>query len=106
MKQILLALLIGASLPAFAEMPVFQITIKDHRFQPAQTMIPAGQQVKLVVDNQDDTPEEFEGGDFDVEKIIPGHRQAEILVGPFKAGEYKFVGEFHEDTAKGALIVQ
>lgn len=106
MKRTLLALLFCASLPAHAEMPVFQITIKDHVFQPSETIIPAGQKVKLVVENQDSTPEEFEGEDFDAEKIIPGNSQADIMVGPFEAGTYEFVGEFHEDTAKGALIVQ
>jgi len=106
MKKMLLGVLVAASLPAFAEMPEFHITIKDHQFQPAETHIPANQQVKLIVDNQDTTPEEFEGEDFDVEKIIPGQSQASILVGPFEPGEYEFVGEFHEDTAKGELIAE
>ncbi|OZG75401.1 hypothetical protein BTA51_03215 [Hahella sp. CCB-MM4] len=106
MKKLLLALVVTASAPAFADVPVFNITIKDHVFSPAQTEIPANQQVKLVIDNQDATPEEFEGENFDIEKIIPGNTQASILVGPFAPGEYEFVGEFHEDTAKGELIAK
>jgi len=106
MKKLLGVLILAASLPAFAEMPEFHIAIKDHLFQPAETHIPANQRVKLIIDNQDSTPEEFEGEDFDVEKIIIGNSQATILVGPFEPGEYEFVGEFHEDTAKGALIAE
>ncbi len=107
MKKMLLAVLVSATLPAFAaDMPEFKITIKDHRFEPAETRIPANQQVKLLVENLDATPEEFEGEDFDVEKVIPGNSQAAILVGPFEPGEYEFVGEFHEETAKGELIAE
>lgn len=107
MKKLLLALLVSASLPALAdESKVYEITIKDHVFSPAQIKIPANQQIKLMVENQDATPEEFEGKDFDLEKVIPGSSKAAVMVGPFAPGEYKFVGEYHEDTAKGSLIVE
>jgi len=106
MKKILLPLLLGVSLPALAGMPTFEIEIKDHQFIPAEIEIPADQQVKLVVKNLDDSSEEFEGEDFHAEKIISGHGQATILVGPFSPGSYEFVGEFHQDTAKGELVVK
>ncbi len=105
-KLLLLSLLMSVSLPSLAETPTFTIEIKDHQFHPAQIEIPANQQVKLIVKNLDDTPEEFEGEDFHAEKVIDGHAEATILVGPFGPGEFEFVGEFHEDTAKGALIVK
>jgi hypothetical protein len=41
-----------------------------------------------------------------VEKVIAGHTKGTIWVGPLPAGEYKFVGEFHEDTAQGKLIAK
>ncbi len=88
------------------EMPSFNIIIKDHKFSPEVTEVPAGQKVKLMVDNQDTTPEEFESSKLRVEKIIKGNSQATILVGPLKAGEYEYVGEFHEDIAKGKIIAK
>lgn len=107
MKKLMLALMVAASTPVFADdAPVFNITIKDHVYSPEVTVIPANQKIKLVIDNQDATPEEFEGENFDVEKIIPGNTQASIWVGPFAPGEYEFIGEFHEDTAKGHLIAE
>ncbi len=106
MKKILIPLLLSVSLPALADMPTFSIEIKDHMFNPAEIEIPANQQVKLVVKNLDDSVEEFEGEDFHAEKIIAAHGEATILVGPFSPGEYEFVDEFHEDTAKGGLIVK
>lgn len=107
MKKLMLTLMIAAT-PALtlADTPEFTITIKDHMFSPAETVIPANQQVRLIVNNQDSTPEEFEGENFDIEKIVPGNTQVGILAGPFSEGEYDFVGEFHEDTAKGKLIAQ
>ena len=82
------------------------IVIKNHRFEPAELKVPADTRVKLVIDNQDPTPEEFESHDLRREKIVPGGSKATIWVGPLKAGEYGFFGEFNEDTAQGKLIVE
>jgi len=107
MKRLALAALLSLSLGAFAqESTDFAITIKDHKFSPDRIEIPAGKKVKLVVDNQDATPEEFESHPLKVEKVIPGKSKATIFVGPLKAGEYKFVGEFNEKTAKGVIVAK
>jgi plastocyanin len=94
------------STPVLAETPVFEIVIKDHKFNPANVEIPAGQKVKLVIKNQDPTPEEFESHDFNREKVISGNSEGIVFVGPLDAGEYKFFGEFHEKTAQGKLVVK
>lgn len=106
MNKLLLATLLATSSIAMADDASFEISIKDHMFSPAELTIPAGQRIKLVVSNEDDTPEEFEGEDFDIEKVIPGNSKATVMVGPFEPGRYEFVGEFHEDSAKGALIAE
>src|ERR1035441_2981108 len=36
------------------------ILIKDHQFNPLQLTVPAGQKLKITVDNQDPSAEEFE----------------------------------------------
>lgn len=103
---VLLALSIS-SLSAFAgDTQEFRLVIKDHKFEPAELTIPAGVKVKLLVDNQDATPEEFESHELNREKVIPGNSQARIFVGPLDAGVYPFFGEFHEATAQGKLIVK
>ena len=89
-----------------ANIPEFTVTIKDHHFDPAELQVPANTKVKLIIDNQDPTPEEFESHDLNREKVIAGNTKTVIFVGPLKAGSYGFAGEFHEDTAKGVLIVQ
>lgn len=73
---------------------------------PSELQIPAGQKVRLVVDNQDPTPEEFESYSLNREKIIPGNAKATIFIGPLKPGTYEFFGEFHQETAQGKIIVK
>lgn len=101
-------LLISLLLPivAIAEEDVYSLVIKDHLFQPAEITIPAGKKVKLLVENQDATPEEFESHSLNREKIIAGKSKASIYIGPLKPGRYAFEGEFNAKTAQGAVIVQ
>jgi plastocyanin len=82
------------------------LTIKDHKFTPAEIKVPANKRVKLTVVNDDATPEEFESHVMKVEKIIPGRSKAVVRIGPLKPGRYPFVGEFHEDSAKGTIIAE
>jgi len=84
----------------------FALTIKDHRFEPTELQVPAGKKFKLRVKNLDATPEEFDSSDLRREKVIPGKSEATILIGPLKPGTYKFIGEFHEATAKGTLVAK
>ena len=102
---ILLAAL-AVPLAARAETPEFTIVITNHRFEPAEVTVPAGKRVKLVIDNHDQTPEEFDSHDLKREKVIAGGSKADVWVGPLKPGTYAFVGEYHEDTAKGKLIAK
>ncbi len=95
------------SLPAQAEdAQIFNLTIKDHKFDPAELHVPAGKPIIIVVKNTDATAEEFESSALKVEKIIPGGQQGTIRLRPLAVGSYSFVGEFHEDSAKGTLIVE
>ncbi|MGD8570589.1 MAG: cupredoxin domain-containing protein [Gammaproteobacteria bacterium] len=91
---------------AQAETPEYQLVIKNHKFSPTNIDVPAGEKVKLVVQNQDPTPEEFESHDLNREKIVPGGSKIIIYVGPLEAGSYKFFGEFNPKTANGTLTVK
>jgi plastocyanin len=107
MKRLVLAALASLSLAAYAAgEPEFSITIKDHKFSPDRIEVPAGKKVKLIVENKDAAPEEFESDKLKVEKVIPGNSKATIFVGPLKAGEYSFVGEFNQKTAQGVIVAK
>lgn len=101
-------LLIALSFPlmAFAADADYTIVIKDHRFDPAEITVPAGKKLKLLVENHDATPEEFESHSLKREKVIAGNSSARITIGPLKPGRYKFFGEFNEATAQGAIIAK
>ena len=107
MSRLAACLLLAASCGAFAAgEPEFSVVIEGHKFAPDRIEIPAGQKVRLLVENKDATPEEFESGSLKIEKVIPGKSKATLFVGPLKAGEYPFVGEFNEKTAKGVIVAK
>ena len=104
------ALVPAFSVPAFSvsAFAVTEITvvIKDHKFEPSTVEIPAGEKVKLIVDNQDATPEEFESHELNREKVIRGNSKGIVLIGPLKEGTYPFFGEFNPATAQGQIIAK
>jgi plastocyanin len=106
-RLVLAAALLLASVAARADdVPEFHLAIQDHAFQPAELKVPAGVKFKLVVENRDATPEEFESTEFSREKIVLPNSSTSVYVGPLKAGSYKFFGDFHQDTAQGRLIAE
>jgi len=105
-QQGLLSLALLVPLGAIAQTLEFSLTIKNHRFVPPELTVPAGKKLKLVIDNQDATPEEFESHALRLEKVIPGRSKGSLKLGPLKPGRYGFVGEFHESTAKGTLLAK
>lgn len=102
----LLAGTLGLAVAGVQAQPIHEITIKDHKFEPAELRIPANTKVKLRISNLDATAEEFESHELKREKVIPGGTTALVLVGPLKPGEYPFFGEFNPATAQGRIIVE
>src|ERR1700738_4258657 len=90
---------LALAVPAWADDPEFTVVIKEHRFIPAELQVPAGVKVKLLIKNEDSTPEEFESREMHREKVVPPGQQIAIVVGPLDAGTYPFFGDFHKETA-------
>jgi heme/copper-type cytochrome/quinol oxidase subunit 2 len=86
------------------EPPTIPVTIKDHRFSPAEIHVPQGKPVILKVTNEDATPEEFDSSALKVEKVIVGGTYGTIHLRPLGPGRYPFMGEYHSDTAQGVVI--
>ena len=82
------------------------IEIKENKFIPSQVHAPANVKIKIVVENKDDSVEEFESSDLNREKIIPPGKKVNIVLPPLKEGRYEFMGEFHPETTKGFLIIE
>ena len=99
-------LLLSLSGPVLAAEPEFAIQLREHRFTPSEVKVPAGVKVKLVIDNQDATPEEFDSFALNREKIVFANSKAIVFIGPLKPGRYEFIGEFNRQTANGAVVAE
>jgi plastocyanin len=82
------------------------ITIRDHRFEPSEIHVPAGRRIALTVVNTDPLSEEFDSSALKVEKVIAGKSQGVVHISPLNPGRYDFIGEYHEETAKGQVIAE
>ncbi|HLI10980.1 MAG TPA: cupredoxin domain-containing protein [Alphaproteobacteria bacterium] len=99
-------LITGLPHPVAAAGDSYDLAIKDHKFVPDVLEVPAGRKVKLVVKNQDATPEEFDSDQLHREKVITGGKEGVIYIGPLDPGTYEFIGEYHAATAKGRIIAK
>ncbi|CCQ09246.1 FIG00536623: hypothetical protein [Pseudoalteromonas luteoviolacea B = ATCC 29581] len=82
------------------------ITLENHLFSPSVVEIPAGKKVRLIIENKDIEPEEFDSFDLNREKVLFPGRKNVIYIGPLSVGEYRFFGEFSPNTAQGKVIVK
>jgi cupredoxin-like protein len=107
MKSFLAALLFAGalSLPAQAQETTISISIKGHRFQPAQIQAPANVPIILKVKNLDPTPMEFESVSLRVEKVVTGNSEGTIRLRPLASGNYNFFDDFNQQ-ATGVLVVK
>lgn len=105
MKKLLILITLVAANALAADQDVI-VVIRNHKFEPAEVRVPAGQKIKLIVHNQDNTPEEFESHELNREKVIAPGAKANIFIGPLQPGRYPFFGEFHEQTARGMVIAE
>jgi plastocyanin len=105
---LLAVLAAGIAAPdARAENPfTVTITIRDHRFEPSELHVPAGRRILLTVINADPLSEEFDSSALKVEKVIAGKSQGVVHISPLDPGSYDFIGEYHEETAKGRVIAE
>lgn len=86
--------------------PEVLLVIREHRFEPAELKVPANQRIKLVVQNDDASAEEFESHALNREKVVPARSKVTIFIGPLKPGRYAFIGEYHEASAKGVVVAE
>lgn len=98
--------LVSPSLQAdMADGDVYQLILRDGRFQPSNVEIPAGKRIKLIVENQDAMPAEFESFELNREKVVVPHGKVIIYIGPLDPGHYPFFDDFHRE-AKGVVTAR
>jgi uncharacterized protein (DUF58 family) len=100
-----LGLLLMAPAARAEETVTVNISLKDHRFQPAELHAPAGKPIVIVVKNLDPAPAEFESNMLRVEKVVTGGGTITIRIRPLEPGRYRFFDDFHPET-QGYLVVK
>jgi hypothetical protein len=90
---------------AVADDPLMLI-FHNHRFEPARIEVPANKKFKLLVKNTDDSADEFESNDLNRETLVKPGQTITVFLGPLDPGEYKFFGDFHQDTAQGVMVAK
>lgn len=102
---------LALSLAAFgsaarADETALQLSLKNHRFEPAELNAPANQPLTLEVANQDPTPAEFESKNLRVEKVVAGNSKITVKIRPLAPGRYRFFDDYHEATTEGFLTAK
>ena len=107
MKSLALAAVL-ALIPvgAMAQDNTASITLKDHRFAPAEIHVKANTPTTVTLTNDDDQAEEFDSTSLKIEKIVSGHSTGTMRWRPLRQGRYPFIGEFHSETARGVVIAE
>jgi len=105
MRRIVFLILLLPSVCLAADVEL-QLSIRNHRFEPAELHVPAGKRIKLTVINRDPAAEEFESYELHREKLIPGNTSGTIYIGPLEPGRYPFFGDFHPKTTTGVIIAE
>ena len=101
----LAALAVAAIGAARAEdLTTYSLTLKNHRFAPAEIHVPTGKAFFVSVKNLDDTADEFEMHNPAIEKVIPPGEEGKVRIRPLGPGRFSFFGDFHQDTAQGVIV--
>jgi hypothetical protein len=107
MKTILLATLFAfVSMAALGADNIASLTLKDHKFSPAEVHVKADTPTTVALTNNDDQTEEFDSTSLKIEKVVAGHSNGTMRWRPLARGRYPFMGEFHSETAQGVVIVE
>lgn len=97
---------LAAGLPASAQQTAnVSVSVKNHRFQPAQIHAPAKVPIEIRVKNLDSTAMEFESDTLHVEKVVNGNSEAVIRLQPLNPGRYEFYDDYHQEST-GVLVVR
>jgi hypothetical protein len=93
------------AMPVWADDPSFPISLRNNQFVPSELNIPAGQKVKLVVHNDNQSASEFESTQLHREKLVTPGQEIVVFVGPLDPGSYEFFDDLHPQT-RGHLVVK
>jgi len=96
---------VAAPLARAEDGKTFEVSVKDHQFQPAEIKATAGTAIVFKVKNLGADPVEFESEPLQFEQVVKPNAEITVKVKPQKPGRYVFFDDLHQDT-KGTLVVE
>ncbi|NML35271.1 cupredoxin domain-containing protein [Paraburkholderia antibiotica] len=99
------ATLLLAGVAQAADLPTFQLEMKDGTLNPARIEVPAGQRIKIEVRNTGKGAAEFESVQLRKEKVLAPGAESFVVIAPLQPGEYKFFDDFHQQ-AQGVIVAK
>jgi len=105
------AVVAGAAFAALAssanaeDAKTLEVSVKDHKFDPAEFKAAAGIGIVFKVKNLDAAPIEFESEALQFETVVKPNTELLVKVKPQKPGSYVFFDDLHQET-KGVLVVE
>jgi plastocyanin len=82
-----------------------ELSVKDHKFEPAEPKATAGSAIASKIKNLDAAPIEFESLALEFEIVVKSNAELLVKVKPQKPGRYLFFDDLHQE-AKGTLVVE
>lgn len=93
-------------LGAQAELPSYELSLRDGHFTPALLEVPAGQRFKIVLKNSGQGPAEFESTPLRVEKVLSPGVTTFVVIHPLRPGHYPFFDEFNPQLPEGGILAK
>lgn len=92
---------------AYAQQPlVFEITSNDGKLTPSRIEVPAERKIKLILINAGKGALEFEHPDLRIEKVLAPGARSFVVIHKLRAGRYRFIDEYHPQTAYCDIIAK
>lgn len=108
MKAIAWLILAGVATPltALADLPSYELSLRDGHFTPAVLEVAAGERFKIVLKNIGDGPAEFESTPLRVEKVLSPGVTTFVVIHPLKPGQYPFFDDFNPQLPEGSIVAK
>jgi hypothetical protein len=91
--------------PATAQEAKLEMSLKDHKFQPAEIKAPANKPIIVKMKNLMAENMEFESEALGVETVVKANAEGLVKIKPQKPGRYTFFDDFHQETT-GTLVIE
>lgn len=85
---------------------VYEITSQDGKLTPSRIEVPAERKIKLVLINAGKGALEFEHPDLHIEKVLAPGARSFVVIHKLRAGRYRFIDEYHPNTAYCEIIAK